>query len=244
MREWMDWLEIQKHNDWGVRSRTDGTAELWNRAADRWADWSEDEIDFARRQVEALDIQFGDTVIDICCGAGPLTLWLAKRAKHVIAFDYGENMLAHVKKNAEKEGLNNITCIQGNWYSMEPGVDFPKADIAVTRHSPAHADILKFSRCAEKYCYSLWNCAPASPGGTPKMPRGGRWIRSENEEENTGPRPDGRKYGYNVHFNILYDRGADPELRYVKSKRMMPDGTVRTVKMSILGWDPNSLTDI
>lgn len=236
MSGWIDWREIEKQNDWGVRSRNDATAELWNQAADQWNRRSEHEEDFNRRQVEALDIEPSDTVIDICCGAGPLTIWLAKKAEHVIAFDYGSNMLEHVRRRAKEAGLDNISYVQGNWHSMDPQKDFPDADIAVTRHSPAHGNILKFSRCASKYCYSLWNCAAyhkdanspengsagsAVSDGSPTHSNGrpqtrGRWIKSDNPEENTGPRPDGRKYGYNVHFNLLYDWGADPEIRIVK----------------------------
>lgn len=214
MAGWLNWHEIERNNDWGVRSRNDATAALWNDAAEQWEKRAQREEDFSRRQIEALKLSPNDTVLDICCGTGPLTVWLAQRVKSVTAFDYGEAMLDYVRRKAEQRGLDNVACIQGNWYSMEPGVDFPQADIAVTRHSPAQGDILKFSRCARKYCYSLWNCAPYSQPGQAAR-HTGRWIRSDKEENNFGPRPDGRLYGYNVHFNLLYDMGANPTLRYV-----------------------------
>ncbi len=46
------------------------------------------------------------------------------------------------------------------------------------------------------------------------MHEGQRWNKSGNEEENYSSRPDPRLYGYNVHFNILYDMGANLTLYY------------------------------
>ena len=56
MNGWLNWREIEKNNDWGVRSRSDATAELWNENADQWEERSKSETDFSRRQVESLDI--------------------------------------------------------------------------------------------------------------------------------------------------------------------------------------------
>ena len=223
MNGWLNWREIEKNNDWGVRSRSDATAELWNENADQWEERSRNETDFSRRQVESLNISPDDTVLDVCCGTGPLTVWLARRAKKVIALDYGRDMLAHVKRKAAELGLGNIETVQGNWHTMEPGTDFPKCDIAVTRHSPAQGDILKFSRCAEKYCYSLWNCAEPRARGQEETVS--RFIKSEDRENNIGVRPNGRLYGFNVHFNLLYDMGANPTVNYVENVTEITAGT-------------------
>ena len=214
MNGWLNWREIEKNNDWGVRDKDDATADMWNAGAAGWEERAIREEDFNRRQVEALDLDPEDHVVDVCCGPGPLTVWIAPRVKQVTAYDYGENMLAYVKEKAEKKGLLNIEYLQGNFYTMEPGTDAPVFDVAVTRHSPAQGDILRFSRWAKKRCYSLCNVYPARQPDS----RSTLWIKSAKAgggQLNYSSRPDGRLYGVNVHFNLLYDMGADPELKYV-----------------------------
>lgn len=214
---WMDWRELEKHNDWGVRDKDDATAALWNDGAEQWERRSAGELEFAQKQVDALDRINADTaVLDVCCGTGPLTLPLSRKAKRVTAFDFNEKMLDYVRRKAAEAGADNIDYLQGNFNSIRPGEDFQPAEIAVTRHSPAQGNILKFSRFATKYCYSLALAAdPRDDFPLPGRKGGGRWLRSSNEARNTAPRPDGRKYGLNIHFNLLYEAGANPEIRYV-----------------------------
>ena len=50
-----------------------------------------------------------DSVLDFGCGAGRLTLPLAKRATRVIACDIAPTILEHARQNAENARLSNIT---------------------------------------------------------------------------------------------------------------------------------------
>ena len=218
---WLDWRELEKHNDWGVRDKDDATAALWNDGADQWEARSAQETEFARLQVEAMDRITKDTsVLDVCCGTGPLTLPLLEKAGHVTAFDFNEKMLVYVRQKADATGRANISFLQGNFNTILPGTDFERADIAVTRHSPAQGNILRFSRFATKYCYSLTLVHAADDPPLPGR-SGGRWLKSSCEELNTSPRPDGRKYGINITFNLLYESGANPELRYLTETRKL-----------------------
>ena len=224
---WLDWRELEKHNDWGVRDKDDATAALWNDGAEQWERRSAGELEFAQRQVDALERITAETgVLDVCCGTGPLTLPLARRAKHVTAFDFNEKMLDLVRKKAAEAGADNIGYLQGNFNTIVPGEDFEPAEIAVTRHSPAQGNILKFSRFATKYCYSL--CLVYAPKDAVPMPGrngSGRWLRSGDESRNHTARPDGRKYGPNIAFNLLYEAGANPELRYVTEEKLLTAST-------------------
>ena len=216
---WLDWRELEKQNDWGVRDKDDATAALWNDSADRWEQRSAGETDFARRQVEALSISPSDHVIDVCCGTGPLTVFLCQRAARVTAFDFNEKMLDYVREKAAKDHLENLDYIRGNFNTIRPGIDFEPADIAVTRHSPAQGNILKFSRFAKKYCYSLSLIYPAATDFPLPGRKGGFWCRSAKDTSESGERPDGRKFGLNISFNLLYEAGADPEIFYIEDRQ-------------------------
>ncbi len=225
---WTDWRELEKHNDWGVRDKDDATAALWNDGAEQWERRSALETSFAQKQADALyRVTPETTVIDVCCGTGPLTIPLAGKAKHVTAFDFNEKMLAFVREKAEKAGKYNVETVKGNFNTVIPGKDFMPADVAVTRHSPAQGNILKYSRFAAEYCYSLaevpyTGAAPSRPGDK----GGGRWLRSSDETKNETRRPDFRKYGLAVTFNLLYEAGANPELYYVKDEKTLRAASV------------------
>ncbi len=148
---WLNWREIEKHNDWGYRDKDDATAARWDEAADGWNARGAKEADFTRRQVALMDkITANDRVLDICCGPGLLSVPMAEKAKWVTGLDFGKRMLDLFKENTQKAGALNTDTIQCNWNTSRPGIDFPKYDIAVARHSPAQADILKISLAATK----------------------------------------------------------------------------------------------
>lgn len=221
---WLDWRRIEMMNDWGIREKSDAMADKWDESAAMWdARWKSEE-DFTKEQADALGLLLDDTVLDIGCGTGPLALNIAERVAHVTAMDSGRAMLDLLEKNAQERGVHNITTLRGNFATLEPGIDLPICDVAITRWSPAQGNILKMSRCATRRCYSVSTCAPrfAANGAT----TGAYWCRStEDEELNTTPRPCPRKYGFNVHFNLLYDHGANPTLSYVRKRTRIDAGT-------------------
>lgn len=219
MNGFLDWREIELQGDWGLREKSDAMGERWNDGAAMWdSRWKRD-LEFTKSQADALSFEPGDTVLDVGCGTGPLTMFVAPRVKSVVAMDYGRDMLRILEENARERGIRNVTTLQGNWYSMEPGIDLPVCDVAITRWSPARGDIMKFSRCARRWCWSIYSMQPtfAESGAA----RSGYWCRSTVDESlNTTPRPCGRRYGYNVHFNLLYDHGANPTLSYLKKEHV------------------------
>lgn len=50
-----------------------------------------------------------DSALDFGCGAGRLTLPLARRSGRVLAVDIAPTILSHARENAERAGLRNIT---------------------------------------------------------------------------------------------------------------------------------------
>jgi 2-polyprenyl-3-methyl-5-hydroxy-6-metoxy-1,4-benzoquinol methylase len=52
-----------------------------------------------------------DSVLDFGCGAGRLTLPLARRATRVLACDIAPTILEHARQNGERAGLTNVTFV-------------------------------------------------------------------------------------------------------------------------------------
>lgn len=211
----VNWQALEKMTGWATRT-SDEEATRWDHGADGWQKRILFEKDFTQRQVEAMTrITKEDTVLDACCGTGRLTIPLAYRAKHVYGVDAGENMLAYCSRNAVEAGLQNITLKRiPNWHTCEPGKEIPIADIAVACISPAQADIVKLSRCARKYCYSLSFSTPIAYRHVMAELFEGVSDKWENvRQEKNRPIPE-RFLGLNVPFNLLYDLGANPTVGY------------------------------
>jgi ubiquinone/menaquinone biosynthesis C-methylase UbiE len=50
----------------------------------------------------------GKRALDVGCGAGRLTLWLAPRAKHAVGLDRDRGALAEARRSAENAGISNV----------------------------------------------------------------------------------------------------------------------------------------
>ena len=213
MTPWLNWREIERMNAWGVRKKDDEEALSWDKSAAQWRERTRHEGNAGERQV-ALMSRLGpeDTVLDVGCGVGALTLPAARRVKTVYALDSSPQSLDFLMEEAKSQGIGNIVPLCGNWYGMKAGVDYPVCDIAMGRHAPFQNNILGFCAAATKYCYSLWNVAPLTEED---------YHRNEGvlADRRVNPNrvynePNGRLFGFNVHFNLLYDAGANPEVLY------------------------------
>jgi SAM-dependent methyltransferase len=77
------------------------------------------------------------TALDFGCGAGRLTLPLARRATTVVACDIAPTMLAHARTNAAEAGLHNVTFIDsGALASLAPGAFDFVCSLLVLQHIP------------------------------------------------------------------------------------------------------------
>ncbi|HEX7679846.1 MAG TPA: class I SAM-dependent methyltransferase [Thermoanaerobaculia bacterium] len=64
------------------------------------------------------------SALDFGCGAGRLTLPLARRATRVVACDIAPTILQHASRNAHEAGLNNVTVIETSELAGLPDAQF------------------------------------------------------------------------------------------------------------------------
>ena len=76
----------------------------------------------------------GKTVLDVGCGSGMYTIRLAKEAARVTAVDISETMLAILREDAEKLGVDNIDYVLSDWMDFESDAVF---DVVFCSMTPA-----------------------------------------------------------------------------------------------------------
>jgi SAM-dependent methyltransferase len=128
------------------------------------SDWDEKSADMAQSTINSpyvddfisrMHLDGDETILDIGCGPGALTIPLAKRVKHVIAIDFSAQMLEQLRAYAAREGVTNITTYHIGW--EDDWSHLPPIDIAVASRSMEVSDIdaalAKMSSHARRACY-------------------------------------------------------------------------------------------
>ncbi len=114
--------------------------EFWNSFAEefiRRATTDKHIQEYTNWQLSRIDAKKGDTVIDLGCGFGRLTIPLAKRGCKVYAVDQCKKFIEYLYERVREKKLeNNVIIIEGKWEKLEPGKDIPeKIDVVVASHS-------------------------------------------------------------------------------------------------------------
>ena len=80
------------------------------------------------------------STLDFGCGAGRLTLPLARRSASIVACDIAPTMLVHARRNAERAGLDNVTFLESADLAQLPDASFDFiCSLLVLQYIPATA---------------------------------------------------------------------------------------------------------
>lgn len=177
------------------------------------------ETKYTQMQVDEMILDANDTVLDVGCGIGRLTIPVAKKVKNVTAIDVADGILEYCRKNIKKAGLTNVDVIHLDWNEIEVGRDLPKHDVVFASRSVGLKDLIKLNNAANKYAFVL------SFAGYPSLRNTQMDLLAGIIEENQPlVDPYQRMFGYNVVFNLLYDMGIDPMVK------VLTDGFERVYK--------------
>ena len=189
---------------------TDSAADMYNRMAKM-------EKTYTLNQLNCFETTKNDTVLDIGCGPGRVSVPMAQRARSVTSLDQSDKMLAHCRRNALEAGVTNLNNCHLNWKEAVLGENVEQHDIVIASRSIGGQDIRKTASFARKYVVLIaWANAPNIPmiisdlfkdvGEAPQFPS----MRMD------------RRFSYNMDYNIIYDLGFEPNVRIVT------DGFTRT----------------
>jgi len=91
----------------------------WNTISKNFENWLKHD-DYPDTLINEMEITKNDTVLDIGCGEGTISLKLAKLAKSVTAIDRADLMLERLDEKAKENNINNINTIQMDIEDINP----------------------------------------------------------------------------------------------------------------------------
>jgi precorrin-6B methylase 2 len=182
---------------------TDSSANMYNHMAKM-------EKSYTLNQLNCFETTKKDTVLDIGCGPGRISVPMAQRAKSVTSLDQSSKMLAHCKRNAQEAGVKNLKPLELDWKDAVLGKNLEQHDIVIASRSVGMHDIRKISSFARKYVVVIaWANAPNIPMIISDL------FEGVGEGRRFPMMRIDRRLGYNLAYNTIYDAGYDPNIRIV-----------------------------
>ena len=166
---------------------------------------------YVERFLELAGIRDGETVFDMGCGTGALSVPLGKRGHKVVAADFSQGMLGQLREALDREGVRTVFPKQMSWADDWPslGVRPGMVDVALASRSVATADLrdslLRLTDVARRRV-----CVTLATGSSPRTDE--RILNAMGLSSVLG-----RDYLYA--FNILANEGLRPEVSYIDSER-------------------------
>lgn len=203
--------------DWGEEWKH---LQLARQAADDPAYWNERSKTFscgkipspyADRFIELAGIRAGETVLDMGCGTGALSIPLAMAGHEVVAADFSSGMLERLREECTRRNLATVTTKLMSWEDDWDacGMTENSVDVACASRSIATADLRdsleRLSRVARRRA-----CITLSTGSSPRADE--RIMRAMGIGGLMG-----RDFVYA--FMILVNKGYRPEVNYIDSPR-------------------------
>lgn len=136
------------------------TPKSWNKIATQFDQWMKND-DYPQEMVSKIKVGKEDTVLDIGCGNGTITIPLAKKARSVTALDISTKMLDLLQEKAAAEHLSNIDSINKNIVDLEADEIGPHDVVVASRSlngiSNIKHELEKINQIAGKYVFiTIW----------------------------------------------------------------------------------------
>lgn len=182
---------------WDKRSKTFSTKDAPNAYVDRF-------LELAR-------IEPGETVFDMGCGTGALSVPLGEEGHKVVAADFSQGMLDAMEAELREKGVTTVFPKLMSWEDdwEAHGVREGMTDVALASRSIAVSDmkaaLMRLTSVARRRV-----CITLSTGSSPRMDE--RILADIGVKNQFGN-------DFLYAFNILVGEGIMPEVAYIKSTR-------------------------
>lgn len=199
--EWKQLQRARRHIDsashWDKRSATYTTKDVPN--------------PYVQRFLELARIRPQETVFDMGCGTGALSIPLGEQGHRVTAADFSQGMLARLQDSLDKRAITTVSTKHMSWEDdwAAHGIRPDMADVCIASRSVATADLkdslLRLTDVARRRV-----CITLATGSSPRTDE--RILNAIGLQSVLG-----RDYLYA--FAILANEGLMPEVSYIDSTR-------------------------
>jgi len=176
-----------------------------------------------------LDLTDINSVLDVGCGVGNLSLRLAKSVNEVNSLDYSSVMLEILQENAKEKKIENINIINKSWYDSWDEV--ANCDLVIASRSMEVKDmkeaLLKLNNKANKKVAITYK-------------KGGSFVSEEILE--VLQREIIRKPDYIYLVNILYSLGINASVNFIQSEGRSTIYTSKEKFIQSVSWSIDGLS--
>lgn len=202
----IDWAYLWKE---AIESKKDAKKD-WNKSAANFQKLNKKD-DYHDLLFSKLILDCEDSVLDLGCGEGSITIPLSKKVKEVTGIDSSEKMLELLNKRCEEQNIKNVKTILKPLENISLE-EIGKYDIVLASRSlngiiPIKETLEEINKIAKKYVFLTF----FGPENWKFEEKFQKYINKNN-----------KKFpGYNYIFNILYNMGiyANIERLQIKSYR-------------------------
>ncbi len=180
--------------------------------------------------LEKLDLEGINSLLDVGCGVGNLSLRLADKLDEVYCLDYSSGMLDILKQNAKEKNISNIKTINKSWYDSWD--DVPNADLVIASRSMEVKDmkeaLTKLTNKANKKVIISYK-------------KGGSFVSDEILD--VMKRKIIKKPDYIYVLNVLYQMGINASVNFIQSEGRNTIYTSKEKFIQSISWSIDGLSE-
>ncbi|MGP2657281.1 class I SAM-dependent methyltransferase [Malaciobacter sp. WC5094] len=179
--------------------------------------------------LEKLDLDGINSLLDVGCGVGNLSLRLAPKLDEVYCLDYSSKMLEILNQNAKEQNISNIKTINKSWYDSWD--DVPNTDLVIASRSMEVKDmkeaLTKLNNKANKKVIISYK-------------KGGSFVSDEILD--VMQRKIIKKPDYIYVLNILYQMGINASVNFIQSEGRNTIYTSKEKFIQSVSWSIDGLS--
>ncbi|UTJ06127.1 class I SAM-dependent methyltransferase [Arcobacter roscoffensis] len=180
--------------------------------------------------LEKLDLEGINSLLDVGCGVGNLSLRLSSKLDEVYCLDYSSGMLEILKQNAKENNISNIKTINKSWYDSWD--DIPNADLVIASRSMEVKDmkeaLTKLNNKANKKVIISYK-------------KGGSFVSDEILD--VMQRKIIKKPDYIYVLNVLYQMGINASVNFIQSEGRSSIYTSKEKFIESVSWSIDGLSE-
>ncbi|HGW5506523.1 TPA: methyltransferase domain-containing protein [Citrobacter koseri] len=211
--------------------RTEKTPDHWDKRAEKMAENCASPTDtYLQQLMEKMDLQGVNSLFDMGCGPGTVSLALAGKIPHICGVDYSPGMLRVAARRATEQRATHVHWVQRAW--EDDWSDLPRCDIAVASRSTLVADMrqamTKLNNQARLRVYTTHLVSSSFVSPTIQRALGREVIELPN---------------YIYALNVLYQMGICAHVDFIRGQNCQQDNSSWERFAENVRWSMGDISD-